>query len=513
MKKIFKFSLFALFLGFASCDDAIDIVQANELDEEGAYQSVEDLQTGLNGVYASYVPDAGSNGTGDLILFNELFTDGIKRGMDSSGQGNQEYSFTLQPGTQFANTLWSNRYALINYANRLLRAWDRIFPTLESEADIERANQIKAQTLALRGMAHFELLQYFTPEYQNPNSPSVIIMDFVPEITDTFPRNTAGEVFEFINNDLEEAANLIGDFYLRETVTNYEAYYINERVIKAFQARVALCQGNYALAGTYVDAVGADDYYTLSTPPNEVVNPTDPGTYQRMYTEDLTTNENIWTLARKDGDNGVVALFYANGAGIDGSPFFELSYDLFEFYDLDGDGNTDLTDVRLRVLLEGTSEVDNGILLIGKYQGGAFGQNINDIKIVRWAEMLLIRAEVQARAGQLTDAANTLRDLRQSRIVITSPPVNPTIISFDTTNEALRYILDERRRELAFEGHRYIDLKRLGAELGIGIDRDTRDCASFSAPCGLPAGDFRFTLPIPRNEINANPGIEQNPGY
>jgi hypothetical protein len=509
MKKIFKFSVLALFLGFTSCDDAIDIVQANELNEEAAYQTVDDLQTGLNGVYASYTPDAGSNGSGDLILFNELFTDGIKRGESSSGQGNQEYSFILQPGTQFPGTLWSGRYALINYSNRLLKAWDRIFPTLENDSDIERANQIKAQALALRALAHFELLQYFSSDYQNPSSPGVIIMDFVPEIVDTFPRNTTGEVFEFINNDLAEASDLIGDFYLRETASVYEAYYINNKVINAIQARVALCQGNYTLAGTYVDAVGAalngnadDSYYSLVS----------GDIYKGMYTEDALTDENIWTLARKTGDNGVVQLFYANGASADGSPFFELSYGLYEAFNIDitGDGNPDPgLDSRLQgILLQADSDVTNDLLLIGKYPGGQFGQSINDIKIIRWAEMLLIRAEVQARAGMLNEAAATITDLRNSRYTVAAPA-----LTYNSTVEALRDILKERRKELAFEGHRYVDLKRLGAELGIGIDRDSRDCASFSAPCNLPANDYRFTLPIPRSEINANPGIEQNPGY
>ncbi len=497
MKKIFKFSLLALFLGFISCDDAIDIVQANELTEEGAYQTVDDLQTGLNGVYASYTPDAGSNGTGDLILFNELFTDGLKRGESSSGQGNQEYSFILQPGTQFPGTLWSNRYALINYSNRLLRAWDRIFPTLESAADIEQANQIKAQALALRGLAHFELIQYFSPDYQNPSAPGVIIMDFVPEITDIFPRNTTGEVFEFINADLTEASELIGNAYLREDSDNvYQAYYINDKVIKAIQARVALCQGNYTLAGSYVDAVeGDNNYYALSQ-----ANSTGTGTYQLMYSQDELTQENIWTLARKTGDNGVVSLFYANSATADGSPFFEASYGLYESYVAN--------DARRAVTIQEVSLGDDTLLLILKYPGSSFGQRINDIKIIRWAEMLLIRAEVQARAGMLTEAAATIKSIRDSRYIGGSPAV-----SYGTTDIALRDILLERRRELAFEGHRYVDLKRLGGELNVGIDRDSRDCASFSAPCNLPANDYRFTLPIPRSEINANPGIEQNPGY
>jgi hypothetical protein len=231
-----------------------------------------------------------------------------------------------------------------------------------------------------------------------------------------------------------------------------------------------------------------------------------------MYTEDALTDENIWTLARKTGDNGVVQLFYANGASADGSPFFELSYGLYEAFNIDitGDGNPDPgLDSRLQgILLQADSDVTNDLLLIGKYPGGQFGQSINDIKIIRWAEMLLIRAEVQARAGMLNEAAATITDLRNSRYTVAAPA-----LTYNSTVEALRDILKERRKELAFEGHRYVDLKRLGAELGIGIDRDSRDCASFSAPCNLPANDYRFTLPIPRSEINANPGIEQNPGY
>ena len=493
MKKIFKFSLLALFVGIVSCDDAIDIVQANELSEENAYQTVADLQTGLNGVYAAYVPDAGSNGSGEVILFNDLFTDNIKRGISSSGQGNQVYNFILQPGSQFPGTLWSNRYALINYSNRLLKAWDRIFPTLESDSDIETANQIKAQALALRAIGHFELLQYFTPNYEDPSSPSVILLDFVPEVTDVFPRNTAGEAFEFIKNDLNEAASLVGDFYAKGIVSPYNAYYINGDVIKALQARVALFEGDYTSAGTYVDAI--DGNYALSD--------TETGTYQSMYIDDNTTEENIWTLARKDGDNGVVALYYANGAQVDGSPFFEASYGLYDSYEAN--------DLRTSIVFnseDGETTSPGNILLIGKYPGGPFGVQVNDIKWIRWAEMLLIRAEVQARAGMLTEAAETIETLRDSRYQGNAPSV-----SYGSTDAALIDILLERRRELCFEGHRYLDLKRLGADVGQGIDRDERDCASFSAPCNLPSGDYRFTLPIPTIEINANPGIEQNPNY
>lgn len=493
MKKIFKFSLLALFLGFASCEDATDIIQESELGEEVAYRTLGDLQTGLNGVYAAYTPDSGSNGSGDAILFNDLFTDNMKRGQASTGQGNEVYGFFLQPGSQFPGTLFSNRYAVINFSNRLLRAYDRIVPGLTSDADVEAAERIKAQALTLRALAHFDLLQYFTEDYQDPSSLAVAILDVVPESNQVFPRNTAGEVYDFIIADLTEASSLIGDFGEIADGNAVHPFYVNADVIDAIRARVALYQGDYALAGTLAADLLADHPIVATT--------TD---YFNMFVSDEPKSEQIFTLARLQGDNGIVGLYYANQATIDGSPFFEMSNGLLNTFSND--------DIRRQLLLETSSnyvglDSPDNILLIGKYRGSAADQTVNHIKLIRSSEMLFILAETQARAGQLTEAANNIAALRAARTGAT-PTVN-----YATTTEALTDILLERRKELAFEGHRYLDLKRLGVELGIGINRNPTDCSSFSASCGLPSTDYRFTLPIPRNEIRANPTVQQNTGY
>ena len=510
MKKIFKLSLFALFVGMISCEDATDIVQESELDETTAFQNVADLESGLLGVMSAYGPDAASNGDGDSILFNDLFTDNFKRGAASSGQGNQEYNFILQPNTSFAISIWGNRYATINFANRVMRAWDRIFPTLTNEDDIMKANFIKGQLLGMRALCHLDLAQYFTPNYLDPSSPSIIIMDFVPEITQTFPRNTAGEVFEFINGDLTEAAALLagmepeaGSFSdlvdeangavlydgFSSSPGDYQ-YFINADVVKAIHARAALTQGNYALAQTLATELVAD--YPLSS-----------GTeYENIFfTDDPSIDDEvIFSLSRVNGDANATALYYANTpVGPDASPFYEGANGLFNLYDDD--------DIRKDVnFLSGSTA--GGQILIGKYRGSDDGPGINDIKIFRSSEMQFIIAECKARAGDLTGAANEIEELRDQR---NDPTVTPG--SYGSLPLALLDILLERRKEFAFEGHRYLDLKRLGTELGVGISRNELDCSSFSAPCDLPAGDYRFTLPIPRTELSPNPTIVQNPGY
>lgn len=492
MKNIFKLSLLALFLGFASCEDATDIIQASELNDDAAYKTVEDLQSGLNGVYAAYGPDSGGNGDGDMIVFNDLFTDNIKRGLNSSGQGNQEYSFILQPNTGFPNILWSNRYATINFANRVLRAYDRLSPEF-NDSDMQTANRIKGQLLALRALCHFDLLQYYTPNYSDPQSPSVIIMDFVPELTDVFPRNNAGEVFEFVNNDLDQANELLGG------VNSGDIFYINRDVVKAIKARVALFEGNYELAGSLADEL--IDAYPLVDNAGQFEQIWDD-TFIDVPGADAAGREVIFALARIQGDNDIAGNFYANQTDIDGSPFYEMSNQLLDLYSNN--------DARKSIWVDPSSVLTGSdrIILINKYPGGPAGNLINHVKVFRTAEMYLIRAESEARAGNLAGAAQSLKALRDKRI--TPAPAAPVFASED---DALTEILLERRKELCFEGHRYLDLKRLGGELGIGINRDSRDCGSFSAPCGLPANDYRFTLPIPLNETSPNPTIEQNPGY
>jgi hypothetical protein len=73
-------------------------------------------------------------------------------------------------------------------------------------------------------------------------------------------------------------------------------------------------------------------------------------------------------------------------------------------------------------------------------------------------------------------------------------------------------ILDERRLEFLFEGHRWVDLKRMGDRGGRALDRDAREC-DFLAGCTLANSDYRFTLPIPVSELTANQAAQQNPNY
>jgi len=223
-----------------------------------------------------------------------------------------------------------------------------------------------------------------------------------------------------------------------------------------------------------------------------------------MYT-DTSPGESIFKLSRVVNNNSIPGLFYFNFSTtgpID--PFLFASKQLY---------NTFATgDIRRTVIYgsitPGSPEERNAVFPIRKYIGSADGPRINDVKLFRSSELKLIIAECKARNTDLLGAATEVQQLRSNRILGANP-----LPSYANLNAALTDILLERRKEFAFEGHRYLDLKRLGSEINVGIDRLAEDALSFNAPTSLPAGDYRFTMPIPTSEISANPTIVQNPNY
>ncbi|WP_181369537.1 RagB/SusD family nutrient uptake outer membrane protein [Flavobacterium album] len=496
---------------FVSCDDAIDITQPSELPPDKVYQTIDDMQLGLNGVYAS-IP--GEN----QIYFTSLFTDEVALGVSNGGQGQDgELAFLLNPATSGdAANMWLENYALINAANRLINGVENVVVDPENEEDTARYNDILAQAHALRAYGHFNLLTFFSEDMKNDNSLGVILVDFVPEdIYIQLPRNTTGEVFDFIDTDLAFAAdNLSGiDPATGEAYVN-PYFYVTQNFIKAFKARMAAYRGDYATAKTFVDQLATGGGPTLA-----LANKTQ---YKLIWT-DASGQEVIFKINRSNPGGNVTGNFSQFWSSVNttvtGSPFFEVNRALFNLVNSS-------SDVRQKVIVDASAfgfpsyvlpdynSVSNSVyksrdvLPVGKYPGSEGLSMLNDVKIFRMSEMYLIRAEAYASMNDIPNAIADVNRIRTARIG-SSANINPAGL---TIQQVWAYILRERRMELAFEGHRYVDLRRLGVLAGQQVDRDPRDCA-FNGFCTLPTTDYRFVMPIPRLETAANPNIQQNPNY
>lgn len=127
-----------------------------------------------------------------------------------------------------------------------------------------------------------------------------------------------------------------------------------------------------------------------------------------------------------------------------------------------------------------------------------------DFPIFRLADAYLIYAEAHLRGGGGTaaQALTYVNDLRTRAYGNTTGNITGAQLTLD-------FILDERGRELLYEGHRRTDLIRHGKFTSGTYLWDLK--GGVATGTALPAG--RDLYPIPANELIANPNLTQNPGY
>lgn len=542
MKKlILILSLFAI---ITSCEDATDIVQDGELNDEALFTSVDNMQLVLNEVYDQV-------STLNDLFVSSLLTDEVAVG--DAGFPSETHNFQIFSTNGFANTIWLTHYRAINRANRLIEGAELFTP---EESRVEEYNNILAQARAIRAFCHFQLLVYFSPNIADDTAPGVLLLDFVPSITEDIPRATVGEVFTFIEDDIAFAeANLT-----TAISGNNSWYFVNQNVLNALQARMYLYRENYTLAEQFADELINNSGISLATcefnlPPNfpltsdvtshigaagseSLDDPPPAGTiqfalfqmdrwtattssplYKKMWV-DSDQGECIFSLVRPNNANNFGSIYNTNQSYTQGGPLWDMGRNLYNLYTEPLGGGAQ--DFRRWAFVDRSATISQDpnqatqtseVIVIDKYPGKNGSHNSNDIKVFRLSEMYLIKAECRIEAGDLSGAANLLQELRQARNYIAGAIVPTPNLSNAT--EAYNEVLTERYKELCFEGHRYIDLKRIGAKAGVNeTNRFPADSQNSSAinPTNISVDDFRFTLPIPQDEINAN-GVEQNTGY
>jgi len=498
MRKFNKLLIAGLLVSLMGCNDAIEITQPGRLAAENAFQSVSDLEGGLLAVYNQWdlTPE---------ISLSANFTDEIAIGFDSGGQGFALYDFVMNAASDAPFDFWTRNYRVNHRATVLIEAAELITPQDATEQALY--DDILAQAYFIRAYANFEMLIYFSPDIKDDSTLGVPVIDFVAALDIQPNRNTTGEVWDYINSDIELAASL--------SQTQSDPTFISLDAINALRARMALTRGDYATAETLssqlLNSYGLADktQYAgmfLDTDNTEVILK-----LERTATDTYDGQVDTGSVNTNGGWAGSVFAFVS--ATLSGSPYFEMDRTIFDALDTNDvryDVNVAPTSIISSDYPNDPNPISNDILIIQKYQGSEGTPLMNDLKVFRSSEMLLILAEARAAQNDLDGAEDLIKQLRDARFG--SAQAAPT---YNSQQEAFGAILDERKIELAFEGHRFKDLKRLGIAADRGIERDPIACGIQSGACTLDADDFRFTLPIPIVEINANPGIssQQNPGY
>lgn len=445
--KINKLWLTALLaLGLAACNKELNLEPAQNISEELALSTDANVKSVLLAAYDGLALDGlfGGNTMRDAEL---LGADGEILWVGTYEAPRAVFNHQQIANNSEAENMWVDAYYTINICNNVLGALDVV-----NEAD--RA-QVEGEARWIRAMAYFQLVRFYGQAYQpggNNSQPGVpIVLTPTRKIDEGsfVTRNTVEECYAQILDDLAKAKTLLPE----ENGVQASQY-----VAAATMARVYLQMGRYTEARDEANTVIESGFYSLVSD------------FAAEWNNDDNSSEDIYAvqISSQDFIEATMVTFYSIPAfgGRDGD--IEIMQKHLDLYDPG--------DARLALHYSGA----------GANRTGKWRDQYRNQPVIRLAEMYLIRAECNARLGTSVGApVDDDYNATHTRAGLTAK-----------SGVTLDDILLERRLELAHEGHRIHDIKRL---------KGTAD--------GLNWDDDKLLYPIPAREIEANKGLEQNPGY
>ncbi len=543
MKK-FVIILLGMTLIVACDDDILNQVPKDSLNEELVWTDPVGAKQFINGIYGEMQSGFDRNYDGwarGLYLYDGASDDGEVAMTWTHSQLLQTgiYNTTYIPW----GNMWPIYYGLIRKTNVALENLDRLG---ENNQDI--INELKGQVYFLRGMIYHELLRLFA---YKPGNEGVPLIDRSLTVDDdlSIPRASYDDVVEFILADLDRAAELLpakGEIEAGRA-TSGAAYALKGRVLmyaerwaeSAAASKMVINNGRYSLYPDYrtlfLDKNNNEIIFAKKFAyPDKHHQSGGGGTQGAGW--DVYNSPDIFRGATGDGgwggnmptQNFVGSYEMTDGLSQENSPLYNLQ-DPYKNLDPRFYATVVYNGATFRDVL---IDLSNDSPVRRFLPTGYFLRKFHDEDLVlyatnsdqdwifiRYAEVLLNYAEAQNEAsgpdGSVYDAINTIRS---------RPSVNmPSLPAGLSQSEMREKIRNERRIELAFEEHRYFDIRRWGIANQVYNDMQAMDIVK------NPDGTFTYqvrhnyeirdfvekmnVIPIPQDEIDKNPEANQILGW
>jgi hypothetical protein len=476
---LITFTASVLVLGAFSCKRVLDTEPQNSLDASTRFKTISDFDFALTGAYALFRSgnyyNSGSSAYGTLP---DMMSDNLSETSESLFNYDELTNWGFAQDEANLTGTWVSVYNVVANINRMLANIDAFAST-----NAGAVNRIKGQALAIRALAHFDLMRYWVDDYDRnstkPGIPYVTTFNY----TALPARGTVKDDYTALEADLHQAWFLMRSSLDHSINTNAGVKArLDQYGVDAIMARMYLYSNQLDSAIKY--STLAINKYPLA----------DFNDFPNVWTDSQDpTTEVIWTVVFNAGEGRVGDNVYfvpSNRSSYEPDPSVLSQYDF----------NNDIRTISYFAVFPDNNGNDR--LILSKYLAKA-SQLTNPDGVVNWksfraGEMYLIRAEAYARKGQNALGLADLDKLRQARVAGWGS-------GGETGLALINAIAIERQKELIGEGHRWFDLKRTSRTIS-----RTGNCSS----CDLAPTDRAWTWPIPQDEINANPNIlPQNPGY
>lgn len=488
MKKIsVGLLLAATVFSFFSCEKFLDleprsqgIAVENTSADSILYKSASEVEAALAGAYADFKNE---------YYQLDYYVNGDAQSDDAYAGGDNPANFQIDDYKLDATNTnvsrdWFYLYSTIGKTNAVINNVGKVTDPALTAA---RKDEIIGEAAFIRAFMYFQLAQLWGDvplQLTEVKSISAANLDEIyPQL---FPsRAPVSEVYRQIILDLETALARV------RTAAPHKGY-ATKGAVNAMLAKVYATQEphDWTKVNQYCDAVIAGGYSLLPT------------------------YDALWNNQQENSAEAIFEINYNGGItdgnwgtkifrGLDWKKFNLPSNDLEKAFDAENDvirKNASIIYLDVSGKWSDPHWPQTKYPFINKWRNFAEGSNQNYI-FIRLADILLLKAEALNELGDPAAAAALVDQIRMR--------VNLPKTTAATQAEMRLAIEKERRLELAFEGHRWYDLKRTGRAIDVinaAVDQN-------GAPLGYNLTPNRLVWPIPQAELDKNSKLTQNPGY
>ncbi len=382
--------------------------------------------------------------------------------------------------------LWTNMYKAVAATNAVIAHETAFSGNKEAQFAV-------GQAYGLRALIHYDLLRVFGAQHSGSSVTGIPYATAYPPKNLTMARNSVDEVKTQLYADIDKAITLLKAGKDDEKLTGGQnamnlQVYLNYYAAHVLRARMALWFGEWEKALQSLKEVENSNQFRILDK-NEYVaswrkklNPN--SIFELAITAAAMTNTLSLAQTYHDPDFGAVA------------PTQYLK-NLFEANDIRGSEAMIGENVEQRKRKEKANEKLHTYLAnLGKYPDHK--NNTDNIVLMRYEEVVLMKAEALFRIGDLAGALAALNSIAAQR---------GASLHTEATEDA---ILLERQKELCFEGFRFDDLARF--KRSVDEKCEVKGTGDFYKDA-YKYGTKKFTLPIPAEELRANPNLVQTDGF
>lgn len=506
MKNIlYKLSLIAIVsASISSCRDALVINPRQSIDATTALTSKDGINAAVVSVYSRF-KSVRLYGR-DLIAFPEALSD---NGFATNKSGRLLPEANNVYRAHFGDALWSSSYNGINQANLIIETVPGV-----NAAGITAADKTSwlGQMYFLRALYYFNMVKVYS--YMPGATVPAQDKGGIPIILKGTATSDAALLLKPARASVEDVyKQIIADLLLAESSLSTSGLpnFANKTAAQALLSRVYLYMKDYSNAKKWADACIAAAGARLSSAASYVGQWRGATHSESLFQFVLATNaenngvneslQTSFSTLTAPGNTTVTGGFGDLVPSI--SLLNELGITLVggnttSNFSINATVATRSTDVRNQLYEPGTTGRGNSKVECTKYIGKNGFINLDNLPVIRIAEVYLNRAEAMATPG--SSVFNETAALADLNTIATNRGL--TAFSGLTGSALFEEIFRQRRLELAFEGHRFFDLKRLGRDL---VKAPHYNTVAFT--------DVRILAPLPTREVDGNKNLVQNSGY